>query len=166
MKTLYAKQEIGGKGFGIEINVAAVKLPDLSLDSIQRAVYQAVKDIEDAIKLEINNADPAVQAESVRNRAELIGLFPTPIYVEEIPNGYCSDWCCRHLPWFIITTTIGRFTIGWRKQVISIDWSETINKKPASRLFPSEDVTKEDRLIHAWSLDKAKEYINRIISTA
>ena len=86
------------------------------------------------------------------------------IYVEEIPNGYCNRYCCKHLPWFVVTTKVGRITIGWRKRVINIDWEGSAITKKANELFPQEDVTKGDKLIHAWGYEKAKEYIGVLLS--
>ena len=88
-----------------------------------------------------------------------------PIYIEEIPNGYCNRACCRHLPWFIVTTTVGRIKIGWRKRVIEIDWSDTKGTAEAETLFAAEDVTKGTRYIHAWSVEKAKSYVAAIMSS-
>lgn len=89
-----------------------------------------------------------------------MACFPEqPIFVKDIPNGYCSQACCEHLPWFEVTTTIGVFKIGWRKRVIVIDWFGTYIQSSAKRLFPEEDVTKRDKIIHAWSYEKARDYI-------
>ena len=76
-----------------------------------------------------------------------------------IPNEYCpDDTCCP--PWFEVTTTIGTFKIGWRKDVINIDWSRF--RRNFLRLFEDEDVTKDKHYIHAWGTDKAVEYLARI----
>jgi hypothetical protein len=86
------------------------------------------------------------------------------IYAQEIPNEYCDCYQCKQTsPWFMVTTTKGTIKIGWRKRVINIDWS-TMNREDAETLFPNEDVTKDDRLIHAWGYEKAKEYINKILA--
>ena len=54
----------------------------------------------------------------------------------------------------------GDIKIGWRKRVISIDWSST--KRNLLHLFKDEDVTKEPYLVHAWGTDKAVDYLKRI----
>jgi len=92
------------------------------------------------------------------------------IALEAIPNGYCPCDVCA--PWFIVTTEIGDVKIGWRKRVIEIDWSEVYESKRekpkwenesetirASVLFHGEDVTKGKAYIHAWSKEKAVEYL-------
>lgn len=167
MHQLYKEQSSGTYGhFEIEINVGATPLPDLEQESIRYAAYDAVKLVKSAVMAAVVAANPDAQKRRVDERKELIGLFPEPIHVEEIPNGYCSDWCCKHLPWFIVTTTIGRFKIGWRKRVILIEWKDTKGAKTSKELFEKEDVTKDERMIHAWTLQDARRYISAILTSA
>jgi hypothetical protein len=107
-----------------------------------------------------------IMAEVAQERRDLIGLFPCPIYVKTIPNGYCGPDCCPHRPWFIVTTPAGPITIGWRKRVISIDWSESDIIATADELFPLDDVTKSKHLIHAWEYEKAREYVAKLLASA
>lgn len=152
-----------GESFGIKIEVAGTNLPDLENRAIQAASYKAAKLVKDEILAARLAKDPAAQERAAAQRDALLNCFPSPIYVEEIPNGYCSDYCCRHLPWFVVTTTRGRVVIGWRKRVISIDWSECPDTAHAKHLFPEENVTMGARGIHAWSYEKAKEYLDAIL---
>lgn len=159
------KQEGHGRyNFGIEIKIASDTLPDLKQKEIYSAVYTAVENIKGEIHAAMIKKDPKTAEETAENK-KLAGIFPNPVFVEEIPNGYCSDWCCRHLPWFIVTTSVGRFKIGWRKHVINIDWNETVNTGNSSDLFQDEDVTKGHKNIHAWGIEKAVGYIDRIIQS-
>ena len=152
-------------GFGIVIMVAATNgLPDIESTAIRRVAYSAANEISSEIQAAIVAKDPRTIADISYNR-ELTTLFPGLIHIEEIPNQYCNDWCCRHLSWFIVTTTIGRFKIGRRERVISIDWSKTTGTKPCETLFRDEDVTKGEKSIHAWSMDDARKYIETIFKT-
>ena len=166
--SLYKSASCGNYGdFAIEIRVAATKLPDLGHETINFAAYHAAKQVHDAIMTEVIRNDPQSQAYAADQRDLFLGLFKdTAIYVEEIPNGYCPDWCCKHLPWFIVTTTVGRIKIGSRKHVIAIDWSDTRGTKTAEELFKAEDVTKDTRMIHAWHIEKAQSYITAILQSA
>lgn len=166
-KVIHSKESSGAHGcFALEISVGATKLPDLAQDEIQKAVYEASERIEAEVMAAIIASDPTEQQAKAKERQELLALFPAPIFVEEIPNGYCARWCCRHRPWFIVTTTIGRFVIGWRKRVIEIHWEQTRGTKTAEEIFYAEPVTKDKRMIHAWSLVDARRYIETIFSTA
>ncbi|MCK9429375.1 MAG: hypothetical protein M0R17_05185 [Candidatus Omnitrophica bacterium] len=98
------------------------------------------------------------------NKENILKLFSCPIFVEEIPNEYCSSYCCKHKPWFLVTTNKGIIKIGWRKRVINIDWTGSTIKETAHTLFPNEDVTRGEYFIHAWSLEKAKEYIDKLLA--
>lgn len=163
---LYSIESHGTYGFhGIKIDVAAhPKLPDLKNDSIQEATHKAAAIIEDALMRRVIAENPDAQERAKNNREMILGFFALPIFAKEIPNGYCNRWCCAHLPWLIVTTQVGDIKIGWRKSVINIDWSATKDTCTAGVLFPNEDVTKEDRLIHAWSQEKAKAYIHAILT--
>jgi hypothetical protein len=165
--TLHKVETFGGGGsFGLEIKVAAPKLPDLGRNEIRQAAYAASDSIIAAVRKEIKAADPKTVAQTEDNRRLVDEVFPAKIFVDEIPNQYCGDWCCAHLPWFIVTTEIGRFTIGRRKRVISIDWGDTLVSKGSHVLFPDEDVTKGDTYIHAWEVDAAKRYIAVLLDSA
>ena len=98
-----------------------------------------------------------------------------------LPNGYCNQDCCSHIPWFCFHTSDGDIVIGWRKRVISIEWQE--NFKPFDMaIFNGENVTKwcenfshipksinhgvlnttGKRGIHAWGREKAIEYLKKV----
>ena len=128
--------------------------------NIRQHVDNIIKSInEESIKL---NPESKLRAE--KEKEEIIALFGNrAIYVEEIPNGYCNDYCCKHLPWFIVTTNLGRIKIGWRKRVLHIEWSDSKISNTAEELFPNENVTKYDKVIHAWGYEKAKEYIDVLL---
>lgn len=162
-KQLFKSESRGNTSFGIEILVAATNLPDLKLKTISEAAYAAAELVEKEVRSEIIANDPIQIQRSANEKKDLISIFTEPIFVESIPNGYCSRYCCKHLPWFIITTKVGRFTIGWRKRVINIEWIGIPNAARAEKLFPNEDVTKGDYSIHAWSLEDAKRYVKTVM---
>jgi len=117
-----------------------------------------------SLKAETIRLDPQTKIDAIEQKVKLLQAFgDQAIYVEEIPNGYCSDYCCKHLPWFVVTTSKGRITIGWRKRVIVIDWQDSVIEDSAETLFPNEDTTKYDKLIHAWGYDKAREYVETLL---
>jgi len=152
-------------GFGIEIRVAGSQLPDLKLDAIANAASDAADKIEHEVRKAVIAGSEAGKLETAALRNSILALFPERIFAEEIPNGYCYRWCCQHLPWFIITTEVGRFKIGWRKHVIHIEWIDTIGTKTAEALFHTENVTKGERFIHAHSLEDARRYIATVINS-
>jgi len=166
-KDLHCSESFGSYGgFGIKILVASTRMPDLSGEAIRSAVYDAARLISAEIQAASIGLDEKAQERSKSERQQLLGLFSDSIFVEDIPNGYCSDWCCRHLPWFRVTTPVGHFRIGWRKRVIHIEWTDTVVDVEAKDLFPDEDVTRYDCIIHAWSLEDAKRYISTIMDSA
>jgi len=59
-------------------------------------------------------------------------------------------------PWWVVRLAEGgKIVMGWRKRVISIDWVET----PRRGIVTEDDVTKGDDHVHAWSIQKALEYL-------
>jgi hypothetical protein len=166
---LYKAEMCGTYGaLGIKIEIAASKLTREQLME-NEALRYAAYDIERTLKnllMALSMAAMPEQMERAENqRRDLLACFMSDvIYVEPIPNGYCSDGCCKHLPWFIVTTKVGRIKIGWRKSVINIDWSDTLGTKTSKELFESESVTKDTRGIHAYGYERAKAYVGAIIT--
>lgn len=79
----------------------------------------------------------------------------------QIPNQYWPDAeAYREIalenPWWVVPVEGGRITIGWRKRVISIDWTESNRRGEITH----DDVTKSTRHVHAWSVGKAVEYLS------
>ena len=148
--------------FELDIKVGATGDPSFKTDAVREAMYEAARLIKSAVMAEVVKNNQEAREAAIKERTRIIELFDSIVYVEEIPNGYCSDWCCKHLPWFVITTPVGKFKIGWRKSVMNIDWEQTLCTKTAEELFPNDDVTKSGRSIHSWSYENAKRYITTI----
>lgn len=150
--------------FGIRIEVAGFPSDLLESPAAQCVFMKAVDDIEKVLLEPMYANDPAIQKRRKQDRAELTSLFPGKIFVEEIPNGYCSLACCKQLPWFRVWNEhIGPVEIGWRKRVIEIRWAHSELLANADTLFPGEDVTKFEKAIHAWGVEKAQEYVNALL---
>lgn len=164
LKRVFMAQSSGTGGrFEIEIHMNAGR--ELTSEDNWN-IRKAAESIEKSIRAESIRLNPNTQKESKKERADILGLFgDNAIYVEEIPNGYCSDYCCKHLPWLTVTTKKGRITIGWRKRVLNIDWEGSAISQSADALFSDEDVTKGNYYIHAWGLEKAKEYIDVLLNS-
>lgn len=101
----------------------------------------------------------------------MVGLLykDTDYQFELLPNGYCHEDCCSHIPWFLFHTIDGDIIMGWRKRVISIEWQGNYKPFDMNELFSTEDVTKWEeggkRGIHAWGKDKAYEYLNKVLKS-
>jgi len=70
-------------------------------------------------------------------------------------------------PWWLVKTEYGLVKIGWRKRVISIDWSDTLYQAKivddSDSHWPdsitTDEVTRSETLVHAWNYLKALEYL-------
>lgn len=162
-KSLYLQESFGANSFGIHILIST----NHDITGVENhAAYSVNQILEDAIKESTAAIDPISIEEAKIERKQLLGLFPGTEFVQDLPNGYCSKGCCKHLPWFRVATRIGYVEIGWRKSVIQIDWSQSLLKTTAHELFPDEDVTKGKHMIHAWSIEKALMYITIILNAS
>lgn len=140
----------------------------ISLDIERELTYKdylAIRKLSDAIIRSINQEtfknNPKVISQKEDEKQNILKLFEGyQIFSEETQNEYDQD---SFFPWFIITTTKGKIKIGWRKRVIQIDWSDSIINQLSKEIFPEEDVTKFDKVIHAWGYEKAKEYIDKLM---
>jgi hypothetical protein len=89
----------------------------------------------------------------------LAGLKPDRMW--ELANGYWPDTPAyddvRH-PWWLAQTCIGMIRIGWCKRVLAIDWNAT----KIRGIVTYDDVSKSETMVHAWSVDKAVQYLSRL----
>lgn len=82
----------------------------------------------------------------------------------ELANGY---WPLSPVyddvrrPWWLVSTSFGPVRIGWRKRVLSIDWTAT-----GVQCVVTDDVTKGADYVHAYSVEKAIEYLRRLREAA
>jgi hypothetical protein len=76
--------------------------------------------------------------------------------LRELPNQYWKEPGCH--PWWFVRTHPGWIEIGWRKRVISIDWSDT----PIRGIVTQDDLTKSQIMVHAYSMEKALEYLTTL----
>lgn len=165
LKELVKMSSCGGYGsFGVEIKVHVNGREFTEND--KRIGYELAQKLEDEIRYETLRLDPEFQGRVVAERLALLACFPTPIYVQKIKNGYGSDYYYRNLPWYAVTTHRGIIEIGWRKRVINIDWERSEIKAYGGKLFRDEEekTTVGGSYIHAWSYEKAKEYIDRLLA--
>ena len=132
----------------------------------ERIIDEAMSAMEQDLLAESARVHPDNIAWKERWLREARAMFYSaglaPIHVREIDNKYCGPKCCPHRVWLLVTTRVGVIEVGWRKRVIVIDWSASDVTKTAAELFAGEDVTKGDRMIHAWSYEKATEYLIKI----
>lgn len=61
-------------------------------------------------------------------------------------------------PWWLVKTPAGIIKLGWRKRVISIDWSDTAMRE----VITDHEVTKDETMVHAWGVARAVEYLERL----
>lgn len=168
LKTVHHQKAYGGDGsYELEIKLAYGR--ELTQND-QIALYRCARELMEALDIETKKIDPKFLAQREATKIGLRKVFEDagliPIYMREIQNQYWSPGTAPHDPWFLVTTFFGIIKIGWRKRVINIDYADTEVADPADKLFPNEDVTKDGCLIHAWSYEKATEYVRLLASRA
>lgn len=143
----------------VQLGRPLTEMDELIIDDAMRAMEQDL--LAQSARVHPDNiAWKAQWLREARMTFTLAGI--SPVYVREIDNKYCGPKCCPHRVWLLVTTRLGVIEIGWRKRVIVIDWSASDVTKTAAELFADEDVTKGVRMIHAWSYEKATEYLTKI----
>lgn len=106
-------------------------------------------------------------------RAEAMAIFTLAgivvLKIKPLPDGYGYDpddsryfETVPRCVWWFVKTKAGWIEIGWRKRVISIDWSDT----PVRAIVTQDDVTKEDTYVHAWTQEDAVKYLRNLASFA
>ncbi len=140
---------------GIRIFVGGPELTEEEIKIISKyndVMYNAIADLR-----YLNNPENIAIHKQIVDR--LKACFPVLIYAKEIPNEYNND---KHSPWLLVTTPRGIIKVGWRKRVIVIDWSQSDIPTSGIELFASEETTKTDKSIHAWSYESAETYLGHI----
>lgn len=97
-----------------------------------------------------------LEAESILS---LAGLLVSRSW--ELANQYWPDaqaYDCIRMPWWLMMTEIGLIQIGWRKNVIHIEWTAC----SVRGIVTTDDVTKAENYVHAWSVEKAVEYVREL----
>jgi len=97
-----------------------------------------------------------------------------PATLTAIPNRYWpTSYDEASDPWFVAQTELGPITIGWRKRVLSIDWSAWPSPPDGRTIFVREQdgdfegrTTVWESGVHAWSYEKATEYLRRLREAA
>jgi hypothetical protein len=132
----------------------------------KRVIDRAMRELEEDLLAEAARRDPVNIAWKEQWLSDARKLFADAgmplIYVREIDNEYCGPRCCPHRVWLLVTTTIGVIKIGWRKNVIVIDWSATDITAQAVKLFQNENVTMGERMIHAHGYEAATRYLTTL----
>ncbi len=149
-----ARESWGERNSGVVLLIKT----SLELDEEdQNWIYRSADKIYNDLMISENRKDPNRPERELKIKNDLLNCFSDvgSIYVREIPNEYYN----LGEPWLIVTTKIGPIKIGWRKRVISISWKDSDVVKTADELFPEEDTTKDHQMIHAWTYEKAVEYL-------
>lgn len=86
-----------------------------------------------------------------------------PVAVHEVANKYWPDSdhyaeIRRNNPWWLVLTQAGPVVVGWRKRVISISWTDTHVRS----IVTTDDVTKGEDHVHAYSYGKAVSHLSHI----
>lgn len=150
-------------GMHLQVKVAVAGLGELSKDERWCIEEACQKTMEDLLILR-RKLDPKVIENTQKIKNNLLECFPEYISYEIIPNEYCGKACCIDRLWLMVNTKKGKVKIGWRKRVINIDFAGLSLIANANEIFPNEDVTKFNYTIHAWGYDKAKEYLEKLLS--
>lgn len=80
-----------------------------------------------------------------------------------IPNRYHPNPDpVYYAPWFMVHTPKGRILIGWRKRVISIDWSRSNLVAQGSEVVDNPDVTHWAKGVHCYGDERAIEALRRL----
>jgi len=161
----------GGNGsFKGEVYIASEKYEALSEETRHHIGFQAnecLGTIKCMIEMEWVKKFKVIERQE--HVTKLIKLFTDAgfgtIHVKTIDNQYSGNAWYYDAPWIIATTNKGPITVGWRKRVINIDWSNSDIAADGEILFKDERTTSGKQFVHAWGWDKAVEYLKKLLET-
>lgn len=144
-------QQVGPNGVPQEVADLFERMPN--------AKHIAITSSEGGVVFTHHDRPSIPEKEPFFTKEEVQGYFATArievIHMWEITNQYWRNNQTRG-PWWLVQVPAGLLEIGWRKNVISIDWSGC---QKVRCVVTEDDVTKEDYLVHAWSVPKVIEYL-------
>ncbi len=169
MTRLFSMECCGGNGnFDGAVHITSEKYEALD-EKIKNNISYKAQEYLCVIRhiIEIEWTKEYEQEKRQENISELTKLFADAgfetIHVKVIDNQYSADACYYTNPWLIVTTRKGPITIGWRKRVINLDWSDSDITADGRELFKNEKTTKDKYYIHCWSKNKAIEYLKKLL---
>lgn len=103
-----------------------------------------------------------MRSHSAERITSIFNLAELPLIQKwELANQYWPDsprYDYAREPWWLLQTEIGLIRFGRRKRVYEIDWSAC----KVRGIVTADDVTKEPTLVHAWTIEKAIEYLREL----
>lgn len=144
-------QQVGPNGVPQEVADLFERMPT--------AKHIAITSSESGVIFTHHDRPDIPEKKPLFTESEVRGYFASArievIRVWETANRYWRNNETRGL-WWLVQVPAGLLEIGWRKNVININWDAC----PGVRKVITEDeVTKEDCMVHAWSVPKAIEYL-------
>jgi hypothetical protein len=129
------------------------------------------------VTLSVHRREPSeYNFPSTRKLRQLFESAKIPFTAVEIPNQYwpeTPDYDHLRDPWLRVFTQRGIIVIGWRKNVISIDWSDSTMEVPGSSVVfkdnapdSSSSITHWERGCHAWGYEEAEGCLSRLWARA
>ena len=129
-----------------------------AVDIINRGMRRGTALLDPVTEVGIKNMEG-----NFRDMFEKAG-FPT-VYMERVENGYWPKAYADSIvktPWFMITTPIGHFHVGWRKSVIHFNWEKTVLKD--FDLEARGDVTHDPGMCHAYGYEDGIKVLTQLKS--
>jgi hypothetical protein len=133
--------------------------------TLRKAVYAVLEGstlpdgVREILETAYYNNDDTIDRETLDALLKLSQIEPIEIY--ELANQYWPRTyfqLCVENSWWLVFTLAGPIVIGWRKRVISIDWSKTNIRT----IITEDDVTKDETSVHAWGVGKAVAYLTTL----
>jgi hypothetical protein len=154
-----SESDSGVWGVRIYVRGAREELSDVD----RMRVSAGRKMVMDAIQEDAARASAKIAASAADVIARFRQLFKAadlnPVCIEPIPNGYwptSGEYAEVRLanPWAIVTSELGRVRMGPRKNVMDINWSDSLVTADAPTLFTDRAATTGgagQRWLHAWN---------------
>lgn len=108
----------------------------------------------------MGDLEPLTDEQIDRDTPGVRGVMETGGAVTKgVVRSWMADYAWRHMrPAWLVKTNAGLVQVTPRKRVVDIDWSETAIR----RVVTTDDVTKSDTNVHAWTTEDALRYLKEL----